>query len=64
MKGARFDSKIGLVENASGIAFRCDTCKYWNDKKCANPNPELKDRRIQGEWCCNLYDHDGMHLIV
>lgn len=64
VKGARFDSEIGLTENASGVPFKCLSCKYWKDGKCGNPNPSLKDRPIKAEWCCNLYDHAGMHLIV
>lgn len=57
------DIVIGLVSN-NGIAFRCGTCEYMESGKCQNPNPKLTGQRVKPDWCCNLYDHDGMQTII
>ena len=62
--GARSDtSEVGLADNG-GLAFQCGTCEYFDDGVCRNVNPKIKDRPVQAAWCCNLYDHEGMHVIV
>ena len=62
--GAKSDSEIGLAKNATGIAFRCGTCKYFDHGKCYNPNPKLDGRKVGAYWCCNLYDHKGMEVVI
>jgi hypothetical protein len=62
--GAKTQSEVGLAQNASGIAFQCGTCEYIDRGTCRNPNPKLNGRQVQSAWCCNLYDHPGMKVIV
>lgn len=65
--GARSQSEIGLAANADGVHFQCGTCKYFEpegDGICRNPNPKLHDREVERHWCCNLYDHKGMRVLV
>ena len=62
--GAKSASEIGLAENAPGIHFQCRTCEYIDNGTCTNPNPKLNGRKVKPEWCCNLYDHAGMRVIV
>ena len=62
--GGTFNSKVGLVKNPQGTAFRCGTCKFFKKGVCKNVNPELKGRPVAAHWCCNLYDHAGMKLVV
>jgi hypothetical protein len=61
---AREDAVIGLSQNADGVKFQCGTCEYFADGTCRNINPKLYGRPVKPEWCCNLYDHDGMKVIV
>lgn len=56
-------SPIGLADNA-GIRFECGTCEYIRNGVCTNPDPRLKNRNVEQHWCCNLYDHAGMRVIV
>lgn len=56
--------KVGLAENAEGVPFQCGTCEYFEDGTCHNPDPELKGRDVDEEWCCDFYEHDGMKVIV
>ncbi len=60
----REDAVVGLTQNAAGVKFQCGTCEYFKDGVCRNINPELYGREVKAEWCCNLYDHDGMRVIV
>lgn len=55
---------VGLAENAKGIPFKCGTCEYFEDGTCHNKNPKLDGRTVKAEWCCNLYEHDGMKIVV
>lgn len=55
---------VGLVENQKDIPFQCGTCEYYSDNTCHNEHPKLRDRPVEPEWCCNLYDHEGMRTIV
>lgn len=64
VKGARFNSDVSLVNNTSGAAFKCGECMYYRDGKCYNKNPKLYERDVEKSWCCNLYDHEGMKLII
>ncbi len=57
-------SEIGLAQNAPGVHFQCRTCKFDDNGTCRNPNPKLDGRKIKPHWCCNLYDHEGMKVIV
>jgi len=62
--GAKTSSEVGLAQNASGIQFQCGTCEYFDNGTCHNKNPHLQGRQVQPAWCCNLYDHPGMKVIV
>lgn len=55
---------IGLVKNQKGVHFECGTCEFFKNGVCYNPNPKLHRRRVDHEWCCNLYRHPGMKTIV
>lgn len=55
---------VGLADNAKGVPFRCGTCEYFEDGVCHNKNPKLDGRSVKPEWCCNLYEHDGMKIVV
>lgn len=57
-------SPIGLAQNPPGVHFQCRACKYIKAGRCQNPNPQLKDRKVKPTWCCNLFDHSGMKVIV
>ncbi len=57
-------TSVGLAQNTQGVNFQCGTCEYFDKGVCKNSHPKLKDRNVQREWCCNLYDHDGMKVIV
>ena len=61
--GAKSDSEIGLAKN-NRVAFRCGTCKYFDHGKCQNPNPQLEGKVVGAYWCCNLYDHSGMEVVI
>lgn len=58
------DSPVGLAQNAEGVPFQCGTCEYFEDGTCHNPHPKLEGQQVQPEWCCNLYDHDGMKHVI
>jgi hypothetical protein len=58
------DAPVGLAQNAEGVPFQCGTCEYFDQGVCHNDNPKLNGREVQPEWCCNLYDHDGMQHVV
>lgn len=62
--GAKSQSEVGLAQNAAGTMFQCGTCEYFDRGVCHNENPKLKGRSVKSEWCCNLYDHSGMKVIV
>ncbi len=53
---------VGLAE--SPAAFQCATWEYYKSGVCQNKNPKLNGRNVEPEWCCNLYSHDGMKVIV
>lgn len=54
---------IGLVDNGT-VQFMCGTCEYFSNGICHNPHPKLYKTPVQPMWCCNLYDHDGMRVII
>jgi hypothetical protein len=62
--GAKTESDVGLSENPMSVRFECGTCEYFRRGTCDNQNPKLKGRKVESAWCCNLYDHDGMRVIV
>jgi len=55
---------VGLAQNAKGVPFQCGTCEYFDRGTCRNRDPELEGRKVGSEWCCDLYDHEGMRVIV
>jgi hypothetical protein len=55
---------VGLVENPAGMGFRCGTCEWFDSGYCRNGNKAIKDMKVDAFWCCNLYDNDGMKIIV
>jgi len=55
---------IGLARNLAGVAFRCGTCEWFHNGDCWNGNPRLHGRHVDAHWCCNLYKHDGMKIVV
>lgn len=55
---------IGLAENPRGTAFSCGTCEYFSKGTCQNDNPKLTGKRVEPEWCCNLFDRSGMKVII
>lgn len=59
-------SEIGLAVNPKGVHFQCRNCKYNPAPGgiCRNKDPELYGRKIKPAWCCNLFDRDGMRIIV
>ena len=57
-------SRIGLAQNPVGVPFQCGSCEYFKDGTCENPAKELKGRKVDNEWCCNLFEHEGMKRIV
>lgn len=61
---AHENAVVGLAENASGVQFQCGTCEYFDSGTCRNAHPKLQGRPVKPEWCCNLYDHDGMRVVV
>jgi hypothetical protein len=57
--------EAGVVGLASSPAeFRCGTCGYYKSGECYNPNPKLYEKKVEPSWCCNLYTHDGMKIII
>lgn len=58
------DAPVGLAQNAQGVPFQCGTCNYQQDGVCQNPHPKLNGTEVQPEWCCNLYEHEGMEHII
>ena len=56
--------KVGLAQNAKGIPFQCGSCEYFDDGVCRNKDPELDGVEVKKEWCCDLYDHEGMKRII
>ena len=55
---------IGLAQNADGVPFQCGTCEYFENGICHNDHPELSGKQVQPDWCCDLYDHEGMQHII
>lgn len=62
--GAKTQSEVALSRNPDGVHFQCGTCEYIKSGVCQNPNPKLNGRKVETSWCCNLYDHSGMKVIV
>jgi hypothetical protein len=57
---------VGLVDN-NGKPYNCGHCEYLCTETkafCRNTHPKLRDRRVEKEWCCNLFDHPGMRTII
>ena len=57
------DRAVGLADN-HGRLFKCGTCEYFEDGICHNKHPKLHGREVKPVWCCNLYNHDGMKVVV
>lgn len=55
---------VSLADNTSGEPFQCGTCEYMDDGICHNPHPKLDGRPVKPQWCCNLYEHAGMRIVV
>lgn len=55
---------VGLAENPRGVHFQCGTCAYFDNGVCHNSHPRLDGKKVKAEWCCNLFDHKGMKVIV
>lgn len=56
--------QVGLAKNVKGVAFRCGTCKFFDNGECYNPHPKLYEKKVDEYWCCNLYNHKGMEVII
>ena len=57
------DSDVGLADN--GVTrFQCGTCEYFDDGVCHNKHPKLDGKEVEPNWCCNLYDHEGMETVI
>ena len=54
---------VGLANN-SDIRFQCGTCEYCYDGFCQNEHHKLKGEKVEAKWCCNLYDHKGMKVVI
>lgn len=55
---------VGLSENRPGVHFRCGTCEFYDGGTCHNKHPSLDGTQVEARWCCNLYHHTGMKVIV
>lgn len=55
---------VGLAQNKPGVKFQCGTCYWFDAGTCRNRNPDLNGVHVEAVWCCNLYHHDGMKIIV
>ena len=55
---------IGLAENARGVTFQCGTCEYFDRSVCHNPDPKLHRKPVERQWCCDLYEHPKMRVII
>lgn len=55
---------VGLAKNPQGVPFRCGACQFFDAGKCWNKNPDLHGRKVEPQWCCNLYKHDKMEIII
>lgn len=55
---------IGLASNPNGIPFRCDHCEFFKKGTCHNPDPKLFGRSVDDDWCCDLFKHPGMKVII
>ncbi len=64
LANAQRPQEVGLSENKGNVPFRCGTCEYFQRGVCHNPNPKLNGRPVHDDWCCNLYHHPGMRVIV
>lgn len=54
---------VGLADNGD-TKFQCGTCEYYDAGYCQNEHPKLHLKRVEPNWCCNLYDHDGMKVVI
>lgn len=58
-------SPIGFVEFPPEInGSHCLVCEYEKDGVCQHSDPHVKGRPVTKRNCCNLYDIDGMKVIV
>jgi hypothetical protein len=55
---------IGLVSNPKGVPFHCRDCQFYDDGKCWNKKKKLTGTHVEPEWCCNLFRHPGMKVII
>jgi hypothetical protein len=60
---AHENAVVGLADNGT-VQFMCGTCEYFKDGTCYNMHPKLHGTHVEPVWCCNLYDHDGMSVII
>ena len=54
---------VGLADNGH-VKFQCGTCEYFEAGVCHNKHPKLMGVQVNDNWCCNLYDHDGMKTVI
>lgn len=57
------DRAVGLADNGSR-RFHCGNCEYFDKGTCHNDHPKLSGKSVKPQWCCNLYDHPGMKVII
>lgn len=55
---------IGLAQNPKGVLFQCGTCEYFDRGICHNPDPKLHRKPVESHWCCDLYEHPKMRVII
>ena len=60
---AHENAVVGLADNGT-VRFECGTCEYFKNDTCHNPHPKLYKKHVERLWCCNLYDHEGMSVII
>lgn len=54
---------VGLADNGA-TRFQCGTCEYFDSGICRNKHPKLDGTKVDEDWCCNLYDHEGMEIVI
>lgn len=54
---------VGLADN-DGIRFMCSTCEYFDNGICRNKHYKLDGTKVDPDWCCNLYHHEGMKVVI
>lgn len=57
-------SPIGFVEYPPGITGKCPDCEYDVNGICTHKDSHIKGRPVTERNCCNLFDCEGMRVIV